>query len=77
MNEILREVAEVNTLIGQISNSTEEQSRGVGEVHDAVAHLDQVTQQNAAMVEQAAAASGSLREQAERLTGLMAGFRVG
>jgi methyl-accepting chemotaxis protein len=76
MNEILREVGEVNTLIGQISSSTDEQSRGVGEVHDAVAHLDEATQQNAAMVEQAAAASGSLREQAERLSALMARFRV-
>jgi methyl-accepting chemotaxis protein len=76
MNEILREVGEVNTLIGQISSSTHEQSRGVGEVHDAVAHLDEVTQQNAAMVQQAAAASGSLREQAEQLSALVARFRV-
>ncbi|HJV70385.1 methyl-accepting chemotaxis protein [Ideonella sp.] len=76
IHEIRREVGEVSALIGQISSATQEQSRGVGEVHDAVAQLDQVTQQNAAMVEQAAAASGCLREQAARLSGMVGSFRL-
>ena len=53
-----------------------EQSTGIGQVNQSVAQLDQSTQQNAALVEQSAAAAESLRQQAERLAGAVASFRL-
>ena len=53
--------------MNEIAAASREQSEGIGQVNQAVAQMDEVTQQNAALVEQAAAASGSLQEQAARL----------
>jgi methyl-accepting chemotaxis protein len=76
MAEIVRQVQQVSQLIGEISNATAEQSRGISQVGDAVGQLDQVTQQNAALVEQSAAAAESLRLQAGRLVQAVAVFKV-
>ncbi len=67
MEDIVSQVKRVSDLISDISVSTVEQSRGIAQVGQAIDHLDQVTQQNAGLVEQSAAASACLREQAEQL----------
>lgn len=67
MSEIVLQVRRVSELISEISNSTSEQSSGIGQVNIAVSQLDQMTQQNAALVEQSAAAADSLKDQAARL----------
>ncbi|BAL95101.1 methyl-accepting chemotaxis protein [Rubrivivax gelatinosus] len=76
MTAIVAEVQRVSQLIGEISTATVEQSSGIGQVGDAVSQLDQVTQQNAALVEESAAAAESLRLQAARLTELVGVFRL-
>ena len=75
MQDIVSQVTGVSGLIAEISNATTEQSTGIAQVGQAVAHLDQITQQNAALVEQSAAASGSLQQQAERLVEAVTVFR--
>jgi aerotaxis receptor len=75
MQDIVNQVTSVSTLIAQISSATSEQSTGISQVGQAVAHLDQVTQQNAALVEQSAAAASSLQQQAERLVEAVSVFR--
>ena len=76
MGEIVGGVQRVTDMIGAISAATTEQSSGLRQVNEAVAGLDQMTQQNAALVEQSAAAAESLREQALRMSATVAGFRV-
>jgi methyl-accepting chemotaxis protein len=76
MTEIVNSVQRVSNIIGEISNSANDQSKGIGEVNTAVVELDQMTQQNAALVEQSAAAAESLREQAHRLAQVVATFRL-
>jgi len=76
MAEIVASVQRVADTIAEISAAATEQSKGVGQVNAAVAQLDQSTQQNAALVEQSAAAAESLREQATRLAGVVAAFRL-
>ncbi|MDH4393167.1 MAG: methyl-accepting chemotaxis protein [Aquabacterium sp.] len=76
MAEIVRQVQRVSQLIGEISHATAEQTSGISLVGDAVGQLDQVTQQNAALVEESAAAAESLRHQAARLVEVVGGFRV-
>ncbi len=76
MAEIVGSVQQVNNIIGEISSAAAEQSSGIGQVNGAVAQLDQMTQQNAALVEQSAAAAKSLKEQAVRLGGLVGTFRL-
>jgi aerotaxis receptor len=66
MTDIVTQVKRVSDLIGEISSSTIEQSAGITQVGQAVSHLDEITQQNAALVEQGAAASESLKQQAEQ-----------
>ena len=68
MRDIEGSVQRVATLIGDIADSSAQQSGEIAHVNNAVGQLDQVTQQNAALVEQSAAAAESLREQARRLT---------
>ncbi len=77
MGDIVVQVQRVTTLIGEISNATQEQTGGIGQVNQAVAQLDQVTQQNAALVEQSAAATESLKQQASRLVEAVSVFRLG
>ncbi len=77
MQEIVASVQRVSDIISEISASTVEQSQGIGSVNGAVAQLDQMTQQNAALVEESAAAAESVNEQARKLTQLVAHFRTG
>jgi len=76
MGEIVASVRRVSDVIGEISAATAEQSQGIGQVNGAVANLDQMTQQNAALVEQSAAAAESLKDQALKLTQSMQVFRL-
>lgn len=75
MQEILTAGQRVKTIIADIASVAGEQSRGLAQVHVAVSGLDQMTQQNAALVEESAAASGSLTEQAERLARVVGIFQ--
>jgi len=77
MNDIVSQVKRVNDLIAEISAATLEQTQGIGQVGDAVSQLDQVTQQNAALVEESAAAAESLNQQAARLVEAVGVFRLG
>jgi methyl-accepting chemotaxis protein len=76
MQRIVAQVREMNTLIGEITRATVEQSSGLAEVNRAVTELDHMTQQNAALVEQSAAAAESMRQQATRLAQAASGFRL-
>ena len=76
MTEIVASVQRVTEMIGEITAAASEQSDGIGQVSGAVNQLDQMTQQNAALVEQSAAAADSLREQAQRLSGVVGTFRL-
>jgi methyl-accepting chemotaxis protein len=76
MNEIVASVQRVSDIIGEISAAAGEQSSGIGQVSQSVTQLDAMTQQNAALVEQSAAAAESLREQSQRLSGLVSAFRL-
>ncbi|WP_377155020.1 methyl-accepting chemotaxis protein [Roseateles sp. UC29_93] len=77
MDEIVRQIREVALLIAEIDTATGQQSLGIGEVSKAVNVLDQVTQQNAALVEESAAAADSLSQQARRLTEVVGAFKLG
>ena len=77
MYEIVAGVRRVTDIIGEISAAAREQSEGIGSVNGTMAQLDQATQQNAALVEQSAAAAESLKDQAQRLAGIIAVFQVG
>jgi methyl-accepting chemotaxis protein len=76
IGELVADVQRVNDIIGEISSAAAEQSVGLGQVNSAVSQLDQMTQQNAALVEQSAAAAESLREQSRRLTEVVSAFQV-
>lgn len=76
MTEIVQQVSRVHDLVGEISSASVEQSEGIEQVSHAVSQLDQVTQQNAALVEESAAAAESMKVQATRLSGTIAVFRV-
>ncbi|MEK8033586.1 methyl-accepting chemotaxis protein [Ideonella sp. DXS29W] len=76
MDEIVSSVRRVSDIIGEITAASAEQSHGIATINASVTQLDQVTQQNAALVEQSAAAAESLREQAVRLNGLVSTFKL-
>jgi methyl-accepting chemotaxis protein len=76
MTEIVSAVQRVSDIIGQISSASSEQSDDISQVNAAVMELDQMTQQNAALVEQSAAAAESLREQAQRLAQVVSAFKL-
>ncbi|BEV17943.1 methyl-accepting chemotaxis protein [Herbaspirillum sp. DW155] len=76
MHEIVDSVARVTTLMSEIAVASREQSRGIDEISHAVTQMDEGTQQNAALVEQAAAASHSLRDQTHQLAALVARFQL-
>ena len=76
MAEIVSSIGRVTSIMGEISSASEAQSLGVGQVGEAVSHMDQSTQQNAALVEQMAAAAGSLNAQANDLVRVVAAFRL-
>jgi methyl-accepting chemotaxis protein len=77
LERIVRQVLEINTVVGEIAASAQEQASGLAQVNVAVSQMDQVTQQNAAMVEESTAASHALAREAEDLTRLVDQFEVG
>ena len=76
MDEIVASIQRVTVLMREIASSSQEQSQGISQINSAVALMDGVTQQNAALVEQASAASGALQDQARQLTERVAAFRL-
>jgi methyl-accepting chemotaxis protein len=76
MDEIVGSVQRVSDIISEISHAATEQSQGIGQVNVAVSQLDQMTQQNAALVEESAAAASSLQDQAKKLAAAVATFRL-
>ncbi|OSN07698.1 methyl-accepting chemotaxis protein [Lonsdalea iberica] len=76
MGTIITSIIHVNDLIGEIASASDEQSRGIEQVGTAVTQMDGVTQQNAALVQEASAAAGSLEEQARHLTDAVAVFKL-
>ncbi|MFT7721491.1 MAG: methyl-accepting chemotaxis protein [Roseateles sp.] len=76
MGEVVGQVQRVADLISEISAASVEQGKGIGQIGDAVSQLDQVTQQNAALVEESAAAAESLRVQAGQLAETVSAFKL-
>ena len=76
MDDIVDQVRRVTELITGISVASMEQTQGIGQVGDAINQLDQVTQQNAALVEESAAAADSLKQQAARLAQVVGVFKL-
>lgn len=77
MTEVVTSIKRVTDIMGEISAASSEQSAGVAQVGQAVMHMDQATQQNAALVEQMAAAAGSLKSQAQELVQTVTQFKLG
>jgi len=76
MEEVVASVKRVTDVVAEISAASSEQSQGIGQINDAIVQMDQVTQQNAALVEEAAAAAQSLQEQSQRLSKTVGVFRL-
>jgi len=76
MQEVVDSIRRVAAIMSEITVASQEQSLGIGQIHQAVSQMDQVTQQNAAMVEEAAGASSALQEQAAGLARLVSVFRL-
>jgi methyl-accepting chemotaxis protein len=76
MTEIVDSVQAVARMIGEVTNAAAEQSGGIGQVNHAVNQLDEMTQQNAALVEESAAAAASLRSQADQLADVVGAFKL-
>lgn len=76
MQEIVAAIRRVTDLMGEISSASSEQGAGIEQINRALASLDETTQQNAALVEQAAAAAESMAEQAHELTLIMSIFKL-
>jgi methyl-accepting chemotaxis protein len=76
MQEIVSSIQRVTDIVGEISSASNEQSAGVGQVSEAVSHMDQATQQNAALVEESAAAASSLQQQAAQLLQSVSRFKL-
>ena len=76
MEEVVAAVRRVNDIIGEISHASADQNSGIGQVVQAVGHLDQSTQQNAGLVEESTAAAESLRQQAQRLVQAVSLFKL-
>jgi methyl-accepting chemotaxis protein-1 (serine sensor receptor) len=76
MGEVVSSVARVTDIMAEIMSASEEQSAGIQQINGAIVQMDQVTQQNAALVEEAAAAADSLQDQAHALAQLVGSFRI-
>ena len=76
MNDIVAQVKRVADLIGEISSSAQEQTLGIEQINQAIVQLDNVTQQNAALVEEAAAAADSLNQQADKMVQVVSSFKL-
>jgi methyl-accepting chemotaxis protein-2 (aspartate sensor receptor) len=77
MQEVVESVRRVTDIMAEISHASEEQRAGISQVHEAVTQMDQVTQQNAALVEEAAAAAQALQDQAHELEEVVKIFKLG
>jgi methyl-accepting chemotaxis protein len=77
MHEVVASIKQVTDIVGEISAATQEQNDGIEQVHRAVTEMDQTTQQNAALVEQTAAAAATLRDQADKLEQVVSVFKIG
>jgi aerotaxis receptor len=75
MGQVVASVGRVTDIMGDITRASHEQSLGIDQVNQAVSHMDQVTQQNAALVEEAAAAAASLEQEAKGLTNAISVFQ--
>ena len=76
MRDVVSQVQGVSAMMSEIAEASLEQSAGIDQIGDAVQSLDQMTQQNAALVEESAAAAASLKQQAAELTRLVSAFKV-
>lgn len=76
MKEVVTSVSNVTTIVGDIATASKEQANGITEINKAISQMDQVTQQNAALVEEAAAASASLKDQAVSLSKVVSVFKL-
>lgn len=76
MNEIVSSVRRVMDIVGEISSASAEQSDGIGQVNQAISQLDQMTQQNSALVEEAAATAQALHEQGSVLAQVVGTFQL-
>jgi methyl-accepting chemotaxis protein-3 (ribose and galactose sensor receptor) len=76
MSEVAQAIKRLRDIVGEIAGASEEQARGIEQVYQAIAQMDEVTQQNAALVEEAAAAAQSLDEQANNLKGAVSVFKL-
>jgi methyl-accepting chemotaxis protein len=76
MGEILDSIQRVTGIMGEISSASDEQTRGIEQINHAIAQMDQVTQQNAALVEEAAAAAASMQSQTSSLADLVSVFKL-
>ncbi|MGM3174117.1 methyl-accepting chemotaxis protein [Dickeya lacustris] len=77
MQDIVRSVTHVFDIMGEIASASDEQSRGISQIAQAVSELDTTTQQNAALVEESSSAANSLEEQAQRLSHTVSIFQLG
>lgn len=76
MDEVVASVKQVTNIIGDITNASNEQTSGIAQINQAIMHMDSATQQNSAMVEEAASAAQSLHEQADSLSRLVGVFKL-
>jgi len=76
MSEVVDSIKRVTDIMGEITSASMEQSAGIEQVNEAIIQMDHVTQQNAALVEEAAAAAGALEEQAEALADVVSVFKL-
>ena len=76
MNEVVESIRRVTEIMGEISGASNEQSQGVDQINEAVTQMDQTTQQNAALVEEMAAAAASLNQQASALVATVSTFKL-
>jgi methyl-accepting chemotaxis protein len=76
MEEIVGSIRRVTDIVGEISAASHEQTQGIEQINQAITQMDQVTQQNAALVEEAAAAAQSMQEQADRLVQAVSVFKL-
>jgi len=77
LSEIVESVRSVSGLVGEIANASQEQAGGIEEINQAITQMDSMTQQNSALVEEAAAAAEALTEQAGNMLELMSFFKTG
>jgi methyl-accepting chemotaxis protein len=76
MSQVVTSVRQVTDIVAAISAATDEQNAGIAQVHQAITQMDQVTQENASLVEETAAAAQLMRDQAEELSQAVAAFKI-